>query len=183
MHMANTHVSRWLAAALLISLAPVAHGTGFSAVLNGKSIHLDSEYDWNESNVGLGLEYMLPTEHRWKRILFANGFRDSMDEMTYMAGGGLHRRLFESDRFAGLYLDAGINLFLMTRDDVDRGRPFPGVLPSLTIGNRYVGMNLTYMPRDAVQEFVNAEFVDPSISGIVFLQVKVSVDRLLPSAN
>ncbi|MDH4053910.1 MAG: hypothetical protein OEW73_00480 [Gammaproteobacteria bacterium] len=172
-----------LATGLLLGLSLPAHANGFSAVINGKSIHLDSTYDWNEANVGLGIEYMLPTDARWRKVLFANGFRDSMDEMTYMAGGGIHRRLFESERFAGLYMDAGINLFVMTRDDVEGGRPFPGVLPSLTFGNRYVGMNLTYMPRKAVQEFVNAEFIDPSISGIVFLQFKISVDQLLPSAD
>ena len=181
--MKSTILTAVLLAGVAFGFSATAQANGFSAVVNGKSIHLDSDYDWNEANVGLGIEYTLPTDARWRKILFANGFRDSMDEMTYMAGGGIHRRLFESQRFAGLYLDAGINLFLMTRDDVDGGRPFPGVLPSLTVGNRYVGMNLTYMPRKAVQEFVNAEFIDPSISGIVFLQFKISMDQLLPSAH
>jgi len=168
---------------LSVGIASPVHANGFSAVFSGKSLHLNSAYEWNESNVGIGFEYMLPTDARWRRILFAGGFRDSSNEMSYLGGAGLHRRLLESERLAGLYLDAGINLFLMTRNDVENGRPFPGVLPSLTVGNRYVGMNLTYVPRTAVHEFLDADIVDPGMTGIVFLQFKVSVDRLLPPAD
>ena len=109
----------------------------------------------------------------------ANSFRDSNDGMSYMAGGGLHRRLFETERLAGFYVYAGLNAFLMTREDVNDNKPFPGVLPSLTVGNRNVGMNLTYLPRQAVEETTNSTVVDPTISGIVFLQVKVNLTRLL----
>ena len=112
----------------------------------------------------------------------ANGFRDSNDEMSYMAGAGLHRRLFESERLAGLYFDVGLNAFLMTRKDVNDNRPFPGILPSLTVGNRHMGFNLTYLPKKAVQDVLKANMTDPTISGILFLQFKISIDRLLPIA-
>ena len=147
----------------------------FAAVINGRSIHLDASRDWNEANTGLGLEYEFASRSRWKKRLMANGFRDSHDEMSYMAGGGLHRNLVSSDRFGGFYLDAGINAFLMTRKDVNDQRPFPGILPSVTVGNRYAGFNLTYLPEAAVEEFLDARIADDSVSGIVFLQFKVAM--------
>ena len=45
----------------------------------------------------------------------ANGFRDSTDNMSYMAGAGLHRRIFETHKLAGFYVYAGLNAFVMTR--------------------------------------------------------------------
>lgn len=159
---------------IVLPVAPVSAG-GLSAVINGKSIHLGASQDWNEDNVGLGVEYQFATTSRWKKVVMANGFRDSEEHMSYMAGAGLHRNLFETHRLNGFYVDAGVNAFLMTRKDVNGNRPFPGALPSLTIGNRTLGMNLTYLPKKAVEQLYDAQMIDQSISGIVFLQVKVSV--------
>ena len=163
---------------LSVSL-PVWAG-GINAVLNGKSYHLDSTYDWNENNTGLGVEYQFIQKSAWRKIVMANGFRDSTDNMSYMAGAGLHRRLFETHKLDGFYIYAGLNAFVMTRDDIDDGSPFPGVLPSLSIGNEKIGFNLTYMPKTAVEHVTNANVVDPTLSGILFLQFKVSLDQLLP---
>ena len=149
-------------------------------MLNGKSYHIDSSYDWNEQNTGLGIEYEFTQKSAWKKVAMANGFRDSMNEMSYMAGFGLQRRLYETEQFAGFYVYGGLNAFLMTREDVNGGNPFPGILPSLSIGNRNVGLNVTYLPSQAVEEMTNSKFVDPTIDGIVFLQFKVSLDQLLP---
>lgn len=165
-------------ALLVLCLAlPVSPGIAgeLSAVFNGRSYHIDAAEDWNEDNYGLGLEYEFTSQSRWKSRLMANGFRDSNDEMSYMAGGGLHRNLFATDRLRGFYIDAGINAFLMTRQDVNDNRPFPGVLPSLTVGNEYVGFNLTYLPRQAVEKLYDQQMSDESISGIVFLQFKVNI--------
>ena len=38
----------------------------------------------------------------------ANGFRDSTNNMSYMAGAGLYRRIFESDKLAGFNIYAGL---------------------------------------------------------------------------
>jgi hypothetical protein len=151
-----------------------------SAVVNGKSYHFNSTYDWNDNNYGVGLEYGFETESRWKKTVMANGFRDSNNTMSYMAGGGLHRRLLETERFAGFYVDAGITAFVMTREDVNNNKPFPGVLPSLSFGNRIAGFNLTYLPKQAVEEMVDAEFVDPTLSGILFVQFKVGLSQFFP---
>lgn len=148
----------------------------FSAVLNGKSYHIGASEDWNEDNLGLGVEFQFDTESRWKRQLMANGFRDSSENMTYMVGGGIHRTVFGTDKLADFYVDLGINAFVMTREDVNDNRPFPGALPSLTIGNRYAGFNLTYLPRKAVEKLYDSEMMDRTTSGIVFLQFKVKLN-------
>ena len=179
--MRNSRITALVSTALLATLPVITATAGnLSAVINGKSYHVSSSYDWNENNYGLGLEYQFETTSRWKKTVMANGFRDSVDAMSYMAGVGLHRRLLETNRFSEFYVDAGINVFIMTREDIDDNKPFPGALPSLSIGNRYGGFNLTYLPRKAVQEMVNADFVDPTISGILFVQFKISLSQLLP---
>ena len=151
-----------------------------SAIINGKSYHLNSSYDWNEDNYGFGVEYEFEQESVWKKVVMANGFRDSTRKVSYMAGAGLHRRIYETDALAGFHVYAGINVFVMTREDVNSNKPFPGILPSIMIGNDYAGFNLTYLPRKAVEETVNAGIVDPTITGILFLQFKVSLDQLMP---
>lgn len=151
----------------------------FNAVVNGRSIHIGAAENWNENNLGLGVEYQFATETRWKTILLANGFRDSNDSMSYMAGAGLHYTLFDTPRLGDFYVDIGASAFLMTREDVNDNRPFPGVLPSLTIGNRYAGINLTYLPVQAVERMTDTRLSDDSIKGIVFLQLKFSLSHSL----
>lgn len=162
----------------LMPVSPVLGGE-LSAVFNGKSYHLGAAENWNEHNYGLGLEYQFDTESRWKSILMANGFRDSDDNMSYMAGGGIYRNFYATDRLQGFYIDAGINAFLMTRKDVNDNRPFPGVLPSVTIGNRYMGFNLTYLPKSSFANLSTTRMRDKTIRGIIFLQFKVNVSQML----
>ena len=152
----------------------------FSAVLNGKSYHFNSTYDWNDNNFGLGIEHEFDSKSAWRTTVMANGFRDSTDKMSYMAGAGLHRRIFETERLSGFYVYAGLNAFVMTRDDVDNSKPFPGILPSVSIGNEKLGFNLTYLPRQAVEATTQSNVVDPTISGILFVQFKVSLEQILP---
>ena len=163
---------------LALPLSPALAGD-LSTVFNGKSYHVGASQDWNENNYGLGLEYTFERQSRWKPRVMANGFRDSNEDMSYMLGGGLHRNLYTTDRMNGFYFDAGIDAFVMTRTDVNDNKPFPGALPSLTVGNRYVGVNLTYMPKVAVEKMYDSKMVDESISGIVFLQFKINVSQLM----
>lgn len=149
-------------------------------MLNGRSIHVDATEDWNDDNVGLGLEYQFATESRWKKQVMVNGFRDSNEDMSYMAGVGLHRNLFATDRLNGFYVDAGVNAFLMTRRDVNDNRPFPGAVPSLSVGNRYLGFNLTYLPVKAVENLLDTQMMDDTVSGVFFLQFKVDVSQFFP---
>ena len=166
---------------LLLTLVTVAysaaHAGEFSAVINGRSIHIGANEDWNENNLGLGVEYEFASDTRWRKRIMANGFQDSNEDMSYMLGAGLHRNLYQTERLKGFYIDAGINAFLMTREDVNDNKPFPGLLPSLTIGNEHAGLNLTYLPKQAVEKIYDREMRDESISGIVFLQFKVNLTR------
>lgn len=167
--------------ALLFSLDSTA-GT-LSAVINGKSYHVDASHDWNEDNYGFGLEYQFDSHSRWKTSAMASGFRDSNDSMSYVAGGSLHRRLLQSERLAGFYFDAGLTAFLMTREDINGNRPFPGILPSIALGNRHLGFNLAYLPEAGVTQVTNSRFDDPTLKGIFYLQMKISLDRFLPSSR
>ena len=176
-------LSKYLvAASLLLALSPLPASAGgdFSAVVNGKSYHINSSYDWNENNYGFGIEHQFEQKSAWRTIAMANGFRDSTDNMSYMAGAGLHRRIYETHKLAGFYVYAGLSAFVMTREDVNGSKPFPGILPSISVGNDKVGFNLTYMPKRAVEETTNSTMVDPTLSGILFLQFKVSMDQILP---
>jgi hypothetical protein len=167
-----------LALTLALFSSPVQAGS-INAVVNGKSYHFDASYDWNEDNNGLGLEYEFAHRGAWKKVIMANGFRDSNNKMSYMAGMGLHRRLYATEKLAGFYVYAGLNAFVMTRDDAGSD-PFPGILPSISVGNENFGVNLTYLPKQAIESATNSHMVDPTLSGVLFLQFKVSLDQLTP---
>jgi len=169
-----------LLALLVVAPCSSAVAGNFNAVLNGRSIHVDATENWNEDNVGLGLEYQFATESRWKKQVMVNGFRDSNEDVSYMAGAGLYRNLFATDRLNGFYVDAGINAFLMTRSDVNDNRPFPGAVPSLSVGNRTMGFNLTYLPVKAVEDLLGVRMMDDTVTGLFFLQFKVGLSQLLP---
>lgn len=163
----------WILATVLLAFTSGDAAAGsLDIVINGKSHHVNSEYDWNEDNLGLGFEYEFAGSSRWIKTLNANTFVDSLENQTYMAGAGLKRRLLMMEYLGGLYLDAGIVAFLMQREDINDGNVFPGLLPALTIGNRYAGINLTYLPEKAVHDVAHANVVDPSIGGVFFMQFK-----------
>ncbi len=175
-------ISQSLIYAVLLAMFVPTYATAgdFKVVINGKSYHINSTYDWNENNVGAGVEYEFDQKSAWKKSVMANAFRDSNEQMSYMTGAGLHRRIFETDKLAGFHVYAGVNAFLMTRNDVNDNQPFPGILPSVIIGNDKFGFNVTYLPREAVQSATKSNIVDPTISGILFVQFKVRLDQLFP---
>ena len=88
----------------------------------------------------------------------------------------MHRRIFATDRFAEAYVNIGVNVFMMTRKDINDHRPFPGALPSLTVGNRYGGINISYVPKKVVHDFAQANKADPGIDGVFFLQLKIRLN-------
>jgi len=162
----------WALAIFSCAYAGNAAAGQLDLVVSGRSYHVNSEYDWNENNYGLGLEYQFDSSSRWIWSANGNAFLDSQNNMSYMAGGGLKRRLFQSERLAGLYLDAGLVAFLMARADINDYQPFPGILPTLSLGIRNIGINLTYLPKVVVRDFAQAKVADPSIGGAFFLQFK-----------
>jgi hypothetical protein len=143
----------------------------WDVVLNGRAVHMNAQNEWNEDNWGLGFEHEFPTDSRWIKLTLANAFKDSVGEPSYMAGGGLKRRFFvRSDDF---YVDLGGVAFLMTREEVNGNKPFPGILPAATIGFRLIAVNLTYMPEAVADRVTNSKKHDPSMGGVFFVQLKL----------
>jgi hypothetical protein len=143
----------------------------WDVVLNGRSIHMNAAKEWNEDNWGLGIEREFDTGSRWVKVAVANGFKDSLGEPSYMAGGGVKRRFrLVSDDF---YVDLGVIAFLMTRDDVKNNQPFPGVLPAMTVGGKRIAVNFTYLPGSVVDRVTSARLRDPQLDGVLFIQLKL----------
>jgi len=166
------------AALLLGSLAicrPLFAEGDWGIVINGRSVHLNAEKDWNQDNWGLGFEKELNSSARWVATAVANGFKDSMDNPSYMAGMSLKRRFRVPSNH--VYFDAGLVGFLMTRHNVRHDEPFPGVLPTMTFGARHFAVNVTYMPGSVVDYVTHAHLLDPAITGVFFIQLKLPVGR------
>jgi hypothetical protein len=171
-------------ALLLVSVATAASSAhaqdDWTVILNGRAVHLNAAREWNEHNWGLGVEREFDSEERWVKLALANGFEDSLGNPSYMAGGGIKHRFWMPRVGDTFRVDLGVVAFLMTREDVDRGRPFPGVLPALTVGTERVALNITYMPEAAVDRVMSTPLIDPTLSGVLFLQLKLDARLLAP---
>jgi hypothetical protein len=166
-------VSRWISALLTAGSigGQACAQSPWDIVLNGRSVHIDAAHPWNEANWGLGVEREFNGAGRWVEVAVANGFRDSAGHPSYMAGGGLKRRFrMLGDR---AYVDVGVIGFVMTREDVRHDKPFPGVLPALTFGVQRVAVNVTYLPKAAIDRVTDAELIDPNMKGVLFVQLKL----------
>jgi len=164
---------------LIYAIAILALGCGaagrayaqsdWDVVINGRAVHLNSDRDWNENNFGIGIEREFDSASRWVKVALANGFRDSTDRPSYMAGGGMKRRFHATQ---DLYVDIGLVGFVMTRRDVEHNKPFLGALPAISVGTKKVALNLTYIPQMGL-DYVGTNRNDPRMSGVVFLQLKL----------
>jgi hypothetical protein len=180
----------WLRAALVSGAALAVVGFGRSAaadewniVLNGKAVHVGASREWNEDNWGLGLEREFDVESRWVKVALANGFKDSANEMSYMAGAGIKRRFPLAPSVGDLYVDFGLAGFFMTREDVRDNRPFPGVLPTMTLGRESFAVNLSYVPIAFANAVTNVALADPGLSGIYFVQFKIAPQIFAPNRS
>lgn len=153
--------------------ASAASAAEWSVVLNGRAFHVNASEDWNEANWGLGFEREFDGESRWVKVVLGNAFKDSQDEMSYMAGAGIKRR-FRPGSDDDWYVDLGLIGFAMTRQDVNRNEPFPGVLPVLTFGQSNIAVNLTYTPGSIGERITGGQLIDPDIDGVFFLQLKLN---------
>jgi hypothetical protein len=165
----------WLVGAILVLAAhgAAAQSSGtWDIVVNGRSVHVNAAHEWNEDNWGLGLEREFATTSPWVKVALANGFKDSMGNLSYMAGGGIKRRFYV--RSNDFYVDLGGVAFVMTRQDVNHNEPFPGVLPAATFGFKRIALNLTYMPESVVDRVTNSKKYDPSMEGVFFVQLKLN---------
>ena len=175
-------LSTWtstVALCLAAAFAGTAQAQGnWDVVLNGHAIHVNAAKEWNESNWGLGVEHEFNPAGHWVKLALANGFKDSLGSPSFMAGGGLKRRfrMFSDD----VYFDVGMVGFLMTREDVNHNRPFPGALPAMTFGTKNVALNVTYMPDSIVDRVTKANLSDPQMKGVFFLQLKLNASLFGP---
>ena len=48
----------------------------------------------------------------------------------------------------------------------------------MTFGNRYGGINVSYVPKKALHDIGHANRLDPDIGGIFFIQAKIRLDGL-----
>ena len=150
---------------LSLLLSPVITFAGNTGVIiSGRSYHFDRTPERNENNWGLGLEHEYNSRDRWVKFSVINAFVDSMDNMSYMAGFGLKRRFFLKEK-SSLYFDAGAVAFIMTRDEYHGHRPFPGLLPAITLGGRVFAANLIYVPG-----------FEPITEESLFLQLRINVN-------
>ena len=155
---------------LLVLLALMATLTARPAVadelsllVNGKALHLGTPEGtkYNEKNWGLGAQYDWDLkDSKWIPFATASGFIDSNKNPSYYAGGGALRR-FE---YRGVHADLGAIGFLMVRKDFKNDRPFPGVLPVVSIGAGRFALNATYVPK-----------VEPKAVPLWFFQLKIGV--------
>jgi len=150
---------------LLLGIGPAgAHAGELSLLINGKAIHLDSPpgAKFNEANWGGGLQYDWDrTGRTWVPFLSASGFLDSVHKSAYYAGGGYLRRWPLGNTW---HADTGLIAFLVTLTDYNDGRPFPGILPMVSLGTARVSLNATYVPR-----------LHPKMVSVVFLQLKIGL--------
>jgi len=177
----KTWIVGFALALVCIGKAATAQSNGaWDVVVNGRSHHIDAAYQWNEDNYGLGVEREFATTSRWIKVALGNTFMDSMNNPSYMAGGGLKRRF----RFgSGGYVDLGGVAFLMTRENVNGDKPFPGLLPAATFGFKRIALNVTYMPESVVDSVTNSHRYDPTMKGVFFLQLKLDAALFSPASN
>jgi hypothetical protein len=167
-----------LAFACVTDAAMAQSNGSWDVVLNGRSHHINAAHQWNEDNYGLGFEREFASTSPWIKVALGNTFMDSMNNPSYMAGGGLKRRFrLHSDDF---YVDLGGIAFLMAREQVNDDKPFPGLLPAATFGFKRVALNLTYLPESVVNSVTNSHRYDPSMKGVVFLQLKLDAALFSP---
>jgi len=155
---------------LLVFHANPANANNLSLLVNGKSIHTKKieNVQYNEHNWGFGLHYEFArTPQPWVPFVSVSGFKDSLNEPSYYAGGGYMRRIMLSRELNYLHVDAGLIGFLMTRKDYKNGQPFLGALPALSVGTKDISVNVTYIPK-----------VHPKMAELWFFQLKLSTNAM-----
>jgi len=133
-------------------------------IINGKAYHFDRSRNFNEKNWGFGFEYNFEQSGNWIPFLTGSTFKDSNDQTSNYLGGGAKHRFMLGSGENGLHLDAGVVAFLMTRKDYNGDRPFFGALPFISVGNEYVAVNATYIPK-----------ISPKHASLLYFQLMIKL--------
>lgn len=134
-------------------------------VLNGKSFHIVKKpgVKLNERNFGAGFQYEFGRfKKHWTPYINAGGFSDSFEKPSFYIGGGLYQRFKLPN--SSLHFDAGMTGFMMTKADVNDNKPFPGILPMISLGNDVAALNITYIPQ-----------IDTTGTDLWFVQLKFKI--------
>ncbi len=131
---------------------------------NGISYHFDRSKNYNETNLGPGLEYDFDQIGGWVPFVAGGTFRDSNNQdSNYFAGGGKYRIPISPD-WGNLYVDVGLTGVVMTRKSYKDNKPFPIAGPFVSVGNDYIALNAAFIP----------EFL-PKSTSLLYFQVMVRV--------
>ncbi len=150
---------------LLILLLPgLLFADQLHGIINGKAYHFDRTRNFNEANWGVGFEYDFEQNGNWIPFLTGSTFKDSNDQTSNYLGGGAKHRFMLGSGDAGLHIDAGVVAFLMTRKDYNNENPFFGALPFISVGNEYVAVNATYIPK-----------ISPKHASLLYFQLMIKV--------
>ena len=145
---------------LLLFLPGIVFSEQLYLAVNGLSYHFDRTQSYNETNLGLGLEFDFKYDDDWVGFAAGGSFRDSNNQdSNYLATGGKYRIPLSSDR-DGLYLDLGLGAMLMTRYDYHNNDPFFVAGPFISMGNKYVALNMVYIPN-----------LNPKFKPLVYAQI------------
>lgn len=125
--------------------------THWNVYLSGYSYHDRNTYSkkqlgkMNEATWGGGLGRSVRSEAGNEQSLFVMGIRDSNYRPQWMAGYAFEW-MFPFKSVSGLEAGAGLTALVIRRHDWYDGRPFPAVLPIISIGNRSAQLFATYVP-------------------------------------
>ncbi len=133
-------------------------------IVNGKAYHFNRNRNLNESNWGVGFEYDFDRRGSWIPLLTGSTFKDSNDQTSNYLGGGAKHRFMLGSGSTGLHLDVGGLAFAMTRKDYKNNKPFPGALPFISVGNEFVAVNATYVPK-----------ISPKHVSLVYFQLQIKI--------
>jgi hypothetical protein len=110
--------------------------------------HLRSAYDrekidsYQENPLGFGFGRSLYEEGLWRGV-YLMAFQDSHYKPSYMLGYG-HQWLWQPTK--DWRVGGGLTAFFMARADIGHYTPFPGILPTASIGYKAFSIETTYVP-------------------------------------
>jgi len=119
--------------------------------LSGYSHHDRNTYSekqlrkMNEATWGGGLGRSARSEAGNEQSIYVMGIRDSNYRPQWMAGYAFEW-MFPLKSDSGLEIGAGLTALVIRRHDWYDGRPFPAVLPMMSLGNHSAQLLATYVP-------------------------------------
>lgn len=150
---------------LLIFFSPgLLFADQLHGIINGKAYHFDRGRNFNEKNWGYGFEYNFEQRGDWIPLLTGSSFKDSKNQTSNYLGGGTKKRFMLGSGASGLHLDVGVVGFIMTRKDYKNQKLFVGALPFISVGNEYVAINATYIPK-----------ISPKYASLLYFQLMIKV--------